>query len=603
MNRRTVRTIAAVAGLAAATLFGSTVSAQALASSSFTYQGELKDSGGLANGTYDLSFKLFNSLNAQVGSTLLANGVNVTDGKFTVNLDFGDVFAGQALSLEMAVRPTGGGVYVTLAPRQDLAGTPYAQAFQIPLNQSNTYATGPMVNLTNASTAPASSVMRLTGGSPSGTFGAGTGYSPTLGVDTATGNGVTAYTSATAAYTMYARAAGASSIALVADQAAAGARSALFRSLDAANASNCVEIAQAGTGRALQAYSANLANTANLVDLSQGGTGRAMYISAGNAASTSNGVEVVQLGTGRAALFTNSNADSTLPTLTATNAGTGDSIPNGSQDNGIAIKGVATGGFGIGVMGRGIEAGVFGYSGTTGGAGIWGSTGGGGGSVSTGVRGDGNGAGTSGVAAFNNLGNAVYAQTSSGAAIFATNGGGSGYAGDFNGKVRITGTLQVTSTVSKGGGSFQIDHPLDPENKYLYHSFVESPDMKNIYDGVIALDSKGEATVTMPDWFNALNTDFRYQLTCVGGFAPVYISDEIAGNTFKIAGGKPGMKVSWQVTGTRHDAYAKAHRIPVEETKSDADKGKYLCPEGFGKPESMRIGTPTMVTPEAPKMN
>ena len=56
-----------------------------------------------------------------------------------------------------------------------------------------------------------------------------------------------------------------------------------------------------------------------------------------------------------------------------------------------------------------------------------------------------------------------------------------------------------------------IDHPLDPANKYLYHSFVESPDMKNIYDGVITTDANGDATVVMPDYFEALNKDFRYQ--------------------------------------------------------------------------------------------
>src|SRR5439155_22785461 len=101
----------------------------------------------------------------------------------------------------------------------------------------------------------------------------------------------------------------------------------------------------------------------------------------------------------------------------------------------------------------------------------------------------------------------------------------------------------------------EIDHPLDPTNKYLNHSAVESSDMKDIYDGVAVLDAKGEAVVEMPNWFEALNKDFRYQLTCIGSFAQVYIAEEIHNNRFKIAGGKPGMKVSWQVTGTRHDPY------------------------------------------------
>jgi hypothetical protein len=157
--------------------------------------------------------------------------------------------------------------------------------------------------------------------------------------------------------------------------------------------------------------------------------------------------------------------------------------------------------------------------------------------------------------------------------------------------VRIPGSLVVTGTVSKGGGSFKIDHPLDPENKTLSHSFVESPDMMNIYNGNAVLDRRGEAVVTLPDYFQALNRDFRYQLTCIGGFAPVYIAREIRGNSFKIAGGKPGMKVSWQVTGVRQDAYANAHRIPVEQNKPAAERGTYLHPDAFDKDSTKQART------------
>jgi len=150
--------------------------------------------------------------------------------------------------------------------------------------------------------------------------------------------------------------------------------------------------------------------------------------------------------------------------------------------------------------------------------------------------------------------------------------------------------VNVVGTLSKGGGSFKIDHPLDPANKYLYHSFVESPDMKNIYDGVVELDGRGEALIALPDWFQSLNEDFRYQLTTIGGYAPVYIAEEVANNQFKIAGGRPGIKVSWQVTGIRHDAFANANRIPVEVEKAPADRGRYLYPEVIGQPASARIG-------------
>ena len=119
------------------------------------------------------------------------------------------------------------------------------------------------------------------------------------------------------------------------------------------------------------------------------------------------------------------------------------------------------------------------------------------------------------------------------------------------------GNLSITGNLSKGSGSFKIHHPLDPANKYLEHSFVESPDMMNIYNGIVVLDSTGGAAVTLPDYFEALNSDFRYQLTAVGAPGPnLYIAEEISGNHFKVAGGKPGGKVSWQVTGVRQDAYA-----------------------------------------------
>lgn len=139
-----------------------------------------------------------------------------------------------------------------------------------------------------------------------------------------------------------------------------------------------------------------------------------------------------------------------------------------------------------------------------------------------------------------------------------------GLAGDFYGDVYIHGTL------TKSAGSFRIDHPLDPAHKYLFHSFVESPDMLDIYNGEITLDSTGQAVVELPAWFEALNKDFRYQLTAIGAPAPnLYIAREVTANRFVIAGGSPGVRVSWQVTGIRHDAYANAHRIPVEQEKAD----------------------------------
>ncbi|HEV3077599.1 MAG TPA: hypothetical protein VHB47_24475 [Thermoanaerobaculia bacterium] len=154
-----------------------------------------------------------------------------------------------------------------------------------------------------------------------------------------------------------------------------------------------------------------------------------------------------------------------------------------------------------------------------------------------------------------------------------------GQAAEFIGAVNVTGTL------TKGGGGFLIDHPLEPANRTLCHSFVESPDMKNVYDGIAECDQRGEAVVELPDWFEALNASFRYQLTPIGAAAPhLHIAAEVSENRFKIAGGSVGLKVSWQVTGIRQDAWARAHRLAVEREKTPAQRGRFLHPEEHGKP-------------------
>ncbi|UCF63581.1 MAG: hypothetical protein JSW33_13605, partial [bacterium] len=153
----------------------------------------------------------------------------------------------------------------------------------------------------------------------------------------------------------------------------------------------------------------------------------------------------------------------------------------------------------------------------------------------------------------------------------------------------FAGHLNITGSIVKAGGSFKIDHPLDPTNKNLYHSFVESPDMMNIYNGNVITDSNGDATIELPEWFEALNKDFRYQLTVIGEFAQTIISQKIANNHFSIKTDKPNIEVSWQVTGIRQDAYANANRIPVEEMKKPEEQGKYLHPQAFGLPETIGV--------------
>jgi hypothetical protein len=201
--------------------------------------------------------------------------------------------------------------------------------------------------------------------------------------------------------------------------------------------------------------------------------------------------------------------------------------------------------------------------------------------VDVGVKGRGArgviGAGTS-------LGGAFIHVTGTASDAYAYFGSSSTQAITAIGNANITGNLAITGSISKGSGTFMIDHPLDPANKYLYHSFVESPDMMNIYNGVVQLDANGEATVQLPDYFGALNQDFRYQLTAMGRSQPnLYIADEVSYNMFRIAGGRPNGKVSWTVTGIRHDEFANAHRIIPEVMKPEAERGFYVYPVEHGQ--------------------
>lgn len=195
--------------------------------------------------------------------------------------------------------------------------------------------------------------------------------------------------------------------------------------------------------------------------------------------------------------------------------------------------------------------------------------------------------GLEGMAILGNLNYGVFGKAQYGNICYGVYGsaslGTTNWAGYFSGNVHVTGTL------SKGGGSFKIDHPLDPTNKNLYHSFVESPDMMNIYNGNVVTNASGYATVTMPEWFEALNKEFRYQLTVIGDFAQAIISQEIQNNQFTIRTDKPNIKVSWQVTGIRHDKFAEKYRIPVEENKTGNDVGKYIHPDAFGVSESLGV--------------
>jgi hypothetical protein len=264
-----------------------------------------------------------------------------------------------------------------------------------------------------------------------------------------------------------------------------------------------------------------------------------------------------------------------MSSVTGVDDGTGYGVYGRSSTGGVGVVGLSNGNTGV-LGGSNNDHGVYGISNIY--AGIFGRSESG-----------------SGVVGHSATGFGVRGISNSSIGVYGTSGS-RGLAAYLDGDVRITGYI------SKGGGGFKIDHPLDPANKYLYHSFVESPDMKNVYDGVVMLDNKGKAEIELPNWFGALNKDFRYQLTAIGAPGPnLYIAEEISDKTtnytsnnkknsrFKIAGGTSGMKVSWQVTGIRKDPWANANRIEVEDDKPAKERGYYLHLDLYGQPKEKGI--------------
>ncbi len=223
-----------------------------------------------------------------------------------------------------------------------------------------------------------------------------------------------------------------------------------------------------------------------------------------------------------------------------------------SSTEGVGVHGQGRFGvYGLGTSG-GIDAkGVYGSTSQTDGVGVHGRATGGGGS-STGIWGEA--------------------------------AGSAAWAGFFSGDVRVAGLMWANEK------NFLIDNPANPANEFLIHACIESDERRNLYDGVATLDAHGAATVQMPGWFDKLNADYRYQLTCIGGSAPVYIAREIRGNSFAIAGGTPGLKVSWQVTGVRIDPDARSRPFQAVRAKQPEDHGRFVNPEAYGLPSNRTIG-------------
>lgn len=179
---------------------------------------------------------------------------------------------------------------------------------------------------------------------------------------------------------------------------------------------------------------------------------------------------------------------------------------------------------------------------------------------------------------YNNI--AVQGSSNTGVGVWGENLDGSFYGVYSNGDLGATGVK-----------TFKIDHPSDPENKYLVHFSIESDEVLNIYRGNAVFNEAGEAVVELDEYIELINKNFTYQLTTIGGPAPVFIKEKVSNGRFIISGGVAGMEVSWQLTGERNDPYLqqKPEKRQVIIEKRESEKGRFLMPGLYGKPQNTRI--------------
>lgn len=352
-----------------------------------------------------------------------------------------------------------------------------------------------------------------------------------------------------------------------------------------ANSNPATRTTTTGTGNALFAQVNNAANNTPAAQISTNGLGAGISVQLTSGSNGARGIDVTHSGVGPGVFATTAGNAIWGITSSISSAGV-----IGDNTNGEAVVGRSSGNAGVGaVVGRndGAGYGVRGFNTKTG-VGVLGQAGISGGTGDAGRFEQVNAASTgSGVEVSNNgTGHGVHITakpSAANASLYAINNGGAGYAGYFSGKTHVNGTL------SKSAGTFKIDHPQDPANKYLIHSFVESPDMMNVYNGNINTGANGVAVVELPAYFQAENIDFKYQLTVIGQFAQAIVAEEISNNKFIVKTDKPNVKVSWQVTGVRNDQYAQRNRIVPEVEKAPEEKGFYMNPEVYDMPASRGI--------------
>ncbi len=616
----------------------------------FGYAGQLLVGGVGVTGTYDFEFSLYNALTGgtQVGSNFIESSVPVSSGSYYITLNFGpNIFTGTTYYLQTAYAVSPSTTYTTLPARIVVPSSAVSQYSNLSRNTQGLQ--GYYVSLTppidgqvltysaaNKYWYPAAGTPGPQGpAGPKGATGAtgpqgapGTTYTPGGGL-TLSGN----------ALSIAAGGVTGADIALPLDLT--GSTTATNGVVSVTDTSNGYAIVGTSAGNAIEGNSPSggqgilgEANGIGVFGIASGqssstygvegysvGTGWGVYGKAlsgvgvhginssgsyGELALT-NGYGVYGSGTGNAGgYFTSSNYDGVdsfsvkHTAVYGNNTGIGNYGTLGDV-NGYGVYAVSSATDGIyGTSSSNSSAGVYGNN-SGNGYGVYGSS-----ATGTGVWGQSSSATSPGVFGTNaqgGYGDLGYAQLFSGnlydtTGVFAvasnannnelsfgiwalspTSGGTAGY---FEGNVGVTGS--VSSNVIKS----TIDDPLDPTNKYLNHVAIVSDEMLNQYSGNVTTDARGSATVTLPKWFGEMNTDFRYQLTCIGQFAQAIVAQEVKDNQFSIATDKPSVKVSWQITGVRNDPSALTHQLEVEEDKPSAARGSYLDPQAYGQPLSDR---------------
>jgi hypothetical protein len=251
-------------------------------------------------------------------------------------------------------------------------------------------------------------------------------------------------------------------------------------------------------------------------------------------------------------------------------SGAGDGIFGESvTHNGVEGKS----GSGTGVSGSSANVGVYGLC-TSNLYGVYGDT-------STGYGVYGNSSSGYGVGGFSDSVAGVAGQANTGFGVYGISN--SSHAGYF------AGSCYAASFTTTASPVVRLDHPLAPATRVLAHAAVISDAPATMYSGTVTTDDRGEARVQLPSYFEALNTDVRYQLTVVGSFAQAIVKSKVWDGAFTIATSVPGVEVCWLVTGVRRDAYARAHQLEVESNKSGPEKGRYLNPVELGQQESKGV--------------